>query len=186
MTAAAFGAHMPANLTLDDLAAMSVADEYGHRYEMSPDGVLSVMPPATVEHAILASRLFAWFLAHGWSPERVLQNCGLRIVTGDAAGGRVPDLTVWSQPPQAGSVWAPVDGLLLAIEIISSGSEAIDQIIKKDEYARAGIPLYWIVNKDAGNAVTMWRLESSGYREALPSPQPLAWLLNTTPEQHLR
>jgi hypothetical protein len=56
-SAAAVGAHMPASLTLDDIAAMAVADEYGHRYEMSPEGVLSVLPPAAVEHAILASRL---------------------------------------------------------------------------------------------------------------------------------
>jgi hypothetical protein len=35
-SAAAVGAHMPASPTLDEVAAMAVADEYGHRYEMSP------------------------------------------------------------------------------------------------------------------------------------------------------
>jgi Uma2 family endonuclease len=186
MTAAAFGAHMPAQPTLDDLAAMSVADEHGHRYEMSPEGVLSVIPPATVEHAILASRLLAWFIVHGWRPDQVLQNCGLQIKAGDAVGGRVPDLTVWSNPPLPGSVWAPVSGLVLAIEIVSSGSEVIDQIIKKDEYARAGVPRYWVVSNQGGNSVSRWRLESSAYQEELPSPQPLAWLLNTDPGSHLR
>jgi len=184
MTAAAFGAHMPANLTLTDLAAMSVADGYGHRYELSPEGVLSVMPPASVEHAILASRLLAWFLGHGWPPERVLQNCGLRIATGDRVGGRVPDLTVWSTAPRSGAVWAPVTGLLVAIEIVSPGSAAIDQVIKKDEYALAGIPWYWIVGNEAGDPVTRYRLEAGAYQPVAPA-QPLAWLLNTTPDEFL-
>jgi Uma2 family endonuclease len=183
MSAAAFGAQLPANLTLDDLAAMSAADEHGHRYEMSPEGVLSVMPPANAAPATIASRLFAWFLAHGWSPERVLQNCGLLIKNGDNVGGRVPDLTVWSTAPKGDAVWAPVTGLLLAVEIVSRGSEAIDQIIKKGEYEVAGVPRYWVVNKEAGNPVTMWQLGSTGYREVLQ--QPLAWLLNTSPEQHV-
>jgi hypothetical protein len=43
--AEAVGRHMPAVVTLDDLAAMTDADSYGHRYEMSPQGALSVMPP---------------------------------------------------------------------------------------------------------------------------------------------
>lgn len=186
MSAESFGAHMPADLTLDDLAAMAVADEYGHRYEMSPEGVLSVMPPAGVEHAIIASRLLAWFFAAGWMADRVLQNCGVRTAMVDGTGGRVPDLTVWSEPPKSGLVWAPIDGLLLAIEIVSRGSEAIDHIIKKDEYARAGIPRYWIVDRDAANTVTMWHLTSGAYVAALPSPQPLAWVLNSDPAQHIR
>jgi Uma2 family endonuclease len=186
MSAATFGGHMPADLTLDDLAAMAVADGFGHRYELSPEAVLSVMPPAGVEHAIVASRLFGWFLAHGWPVERVLQNCGLRTSVGDGVGGRVPDLTVWSAEPGSSSVWAPIDDLLLAIEIVSRGSGAIDQIIKKDEYARAGIPRYWIVDRDAARTVTMWRLTAEGYVPTSPSPQPLAWVLNSDPDQHLR
>jgi Uma2 family endonuclease len=176
---------MPARPTLDDLAAMAAADEFGHRYELSPDGVVWVMPSAGVEHAIVASRLFGWFLAHGWPVERVLHNCGLQTNVHDGVGGRVPDLTVWSAEP-TGPVWAPIDGLLLAIEIVSRGSAAIDQTIKKDEYAKAGIPRYWIVDRDAANMVTMWRLAAEGYVPASPSPQPLAWVLNGDPDQHLR
>jgi len=186
MSAESFGAHMPANLTLDDLAVMAVADEYGHRYEMSPEGVLSVMPPAGVEHAIIASRLLAWFLAAGWAADRVLQNCGLRTAVADGTGGRVPDLSVWLEAPKLGLVWAPIDKLQVAIEIVSRGSEAIDHIIKKDEYARAGIPRYWIVDRDGANTVTMWKLASGAYTATLPSPQPLAWVLNSDPAQHLR
>jgi hypothetical protein len=45
MSAEAVGAHMPTQITLDDLAMMAAADEH-HRCELSPEGVLSVGPPA--------------------------------------------------------------------------------------------------------------------------------------------
>ncbi|MDH6462276.1 hypothetical protein M2302_002454 [Micromonospora sp. A200] len=57
MSAEAVGMHMPAVVTLDDVAAMNAADPNGHRYETSPEGVLSVMPPPDSEHAMIASRL---------------------------------------------------------------------------------------------------------------------------------
>jgi len=186
MSVDTFGARLPADLTLDDLATMAAGDGYGHRFEMSPEGVLSIMPPAGIEHAVVASRLFAWFLTHGWPADRVLQNCGLRTAVGDGVGGRVPDLTVWSDPLVSGPVWAPIDGLLLAVEIVSRGSEAIDRIIKMDEYAKAGVPRYWIVDRDAAQTVTMWQLISGDFVATLPAPQPMSWVLNSTPDQYLR
>jgi Uma2 family endonuclease len=72
-----------------------------------------------------------------------------------------------------------------AIEIISRGSEAIDQVIKKDEYAQAGIPRYWLVNRDTAQSVTRWRLVDGGYRPVATAAQPLAWLLSTAPDEHL-
>ena len=51
---------MPPVVTLDDLVAMMAADPHGHRYEISPGGALSVMPPPDSEHAAIASRLLVW------------------------------------------------------------------------------------------------------------------------------
>jgi hypothetical protein len=51
MSADAVGAGMPTQVTLHDLAAMAAADE-NHRYELSPEGMLSVMPPADPDHAL--------------------------------------------------------------------------------------------------------------------------------------
>jgi Uma2 family endonuclease len=183
MSAETFSAQLPAYLTLADVAAMADVDQRGHRFELSPEGILSVMPPPGVEHAIIASRLFAWLLMHGWPADQVLQNVGVKIDLDYGIGGRVPDLTLWSAPP-AGPVWSAIKDLLLAIEIISPGSKAIDRIIKKEEYAEAGIPRYWIVGSDAGNSVTMLRLAGDGYRQV--QVQPLSWVLNTVPADHLR
>ena len=177
------GRHMPARITLDDLAAMAAADRHGYRYELSPEGSLSVAPPLDVEHATVASRLLVWFVAAGMPVERVLQAVGIRIPRGGGVGGRVPDLTVWSQAPGGATVWTPATGLLLVVEIVSPGSEAIDQEIKRDEYRTVGIPHYWLVDQDAGHTVTMFRLIDGEYQ--VVRTMSLTWLLNGSPTSHL-
>jgi hypothetical protein len=79
MSAEAIGRHFPAVVTLDDLAAMNTADRYGHRFELSPEGALSVMPPLDSEHAAIASRLFAWLILAGWPADQLLQAVGVKI-----------------------------------------------------------------------------------------------------------
>jgi hypothetical protein len=168
-SAAAVGAHMPASLTLDDIAAMAVADEYGHRYEMSPEGVLSVMPPAGVEPAILASRLLVWFVSHDRDRRRHrrprprshrvepgAEDRGDLGHGGTAPGGRRDRL---------------------------QGSEAMDHVTKRAEYAAARIARYWLVERDNANTVVRYELTGQDYVEV--GRQPLAWLLNTNPTDHL-
>jgi hypothetical protein len=70
---------MPPVITLDDLAAMIAEDPHGHRYEVSPEGALSVVPPPDSEHAAIASRLLVWLAVAGWPAEQVLQAAGIRI-----------------------------------------------------------------------------------------------------------
>jgi Uma2 family endonuclease len=174
---------MPAVVGLDDLAAMNAADTHGHRYETSPEGILFVMPPPDSEHAIIASRLFAWLIRAGWPPEQVLQAAGIRIPGPEVDGGRIPDLTVWRvRPSQA--VWLPVTDLLLVVEIISAGSSSIDAVTKREEYAAAGVPRYWVVDRDSANTVTLYTLTDARTYERT-AQMPLAWLLNTEPGTHL-
>ncbi|MGC4855992.1 Uma2 family endonuclease [Micromonospora sp. DT4] len=152
----AVGAGMPLQVSLDDLAAMAAADE-NHRYELSLEGVLSVAALAEPGHALLVSRLFAWLLANGYTPDQVAIDCGINI-----GGARVPDLTVWAKgsPPRSSrSSYADTAGLLLVIEVLSRESEVIDRIIKKAEYARARIPCYWIVERDNGATVRQYALD---------------------------
>jgi Uma2 family endonuclease len=176
MTAATVGAQMPPEITLDDVAAMAEADER-HRYELSREGVLSIMPPARPEHQIIVARLAHWFHTHGYGPEEVVPDCGI-----DVGGGRQPDLTVWAkgQPPRsARSVYAGLEGLRLIVEVVSPDSEAIDRVIKRDEYAAAGAARYWIVGKDKTNTVQMLTLGGTEYQQV--REVPLDWLLNEPP-----
>jgi Uma2 family endonuclease len=174
VSATVIGAQMPPEITLDDVAAMAAADEH-HRYELSREGVLSVMPPATPEHALIVSRLTHWFYVHGFGPEQVTADCGI-----DVGGGRQPDLTVWAKgkpPRRARSSYAGLDGLLLALEVISQDSEITDRVIKKAEYAAAGVPRYWVIDRDKNNTVQMYQLVEGAYHPQR-EPQSLAWLLN--------
>jgi Uma2 family endonuclease len=182
MSAEAFGRYFPAVVTLDDLAAMNAADRFGHRYELSPEGALSVMPPADSEHAAIASRLFAWLVLAGWPAEQLLQAVGVRIPGLDGDGGRIADLTVWARP-QPRSVWLALADLLLVVEIVSPGSAAMDEVVKLREYAAAGIPRYWLVERDTAQTVTMHVLGADNIYE-LAAKMPLAWLLQTAPADH--
>jgi Uma2 family endonuclease len=182
MSAEAFGRYFPAVVTLDDLAAMNAADRYGHRYELSPEGALSVMPPADSEHAAIASRLFAWLVLAGWPADQILQAVGVKIAGVNGDGGRIPDLTIWSAP-QPRSVWLPLTDLLLAIEIVSPGSATTDEVVKLREYAEARIPRYWMVERDAAQTVTLHVLGTDNVYE-VAAKMPLAWLLQTSPADH--
>lgn len=172
MSAEAVGLHMPAVVSLDDLAAMNAAEGKGRRYETSPDGVLVVMPLPDSGHAAIASRLFAWLIMAGWPADQVLQAAGIRIPGAHADGGRIPDLTVWRTPPPRG-VWLPVADLLLVVEIISPGSAGLDALTKRDEYASAGIPQYWVVDRDTAQTVSLHRLTDDRRYERV-AEMPLA------------
>ncbi len=171
---------MPEVVTLDDLTAMMGADEL-HRYEISPEGVLSVTPPPGSAHAFIATDLMLWLAATGTIGKRTAQTVGLRIPGPGGVGGRIPDLVVWSERPPA-AVWLPVDNVLLVVEIVSPGSVATDIVTKRNEYAVAGIPQYWVVDQDAAQTVTMFRLDGDHY--VVKATMPFAWLLNTSPAEH--
>jgi Uma2 family endonuclease len=178
----AFGRHFPAVVTLDDVAAMNLADQHGRRCELSPEGVLSVMPPTDSEHAAAASRLVAWLALAGRPADHLLQSVGLTIVGPDGLGGRIPDLTVWARP-QPCAVWLPIDDLLLVAEIVSPASAGMDQVIKLREYARAGIPRYWLIDRDVAQTVTLHVLGADKTYD-VAAKMPLAWLLRTAPADH--
>jgi Uma2 family endonuclease len=67
---------------------------------------------------------------------------------------------------------------------MSTGSEAMDAVVKRAEYARAGIPRYWVIERDAVQTVTLYQFGAGEtYKEQ--AKMPLAWLLNTAPADHL-
>jgi Uma2 family endonuclease len=182
MSAEAVGRHFPAVVTLDDLAAMNAADQNGHRYELSPQGALSVIPPPDSGHAAIASRLFAWLIMAGWPPEQILQAAGIRIPGAERSGARIPDLTIWAKP-QARAVWLGLPDLLVVVEIVSPGSEAMDEVVKLREYAAAGIARYWMIERDSAQTVTLHQLGSDKTYE-VGAKMPLTWLLQTKPADH--
>jgi len=142
-------------ITLDDVARLAEADR-SHRYELSADGVLTIMPPPDVEHAVVVTRLLAWLLTHGYPPERILPGAGVKV--GHGAGGRQPDLILRDRSTH-NAVYLDPAHVLLAIEVESRGSRDIDRVTKPREYGAAGIPDYWRVTRSDGlTMVNLYRL----------------------------
>jgi Uma2 family endonuclease len=89
---------------------------------------------------------------------------------------------VWAGP-QARSVWLPLTDLLLVVEIVSPGSAAMDQVVKLQEYAQAGISRYWLVDRDVAQTVTLHVLGADKTYD-VAAKMPLAWLLQRAPADH--
>jgi Uma2 family endonuclease len=88
---------------------------------------------------------------------------------------------LWSKA-QTDGIWLAVSDVLLVVEIISPGSEGMDTVTKRREYADAGIPQYWTVDQSPAQSVTMYRLDGDHYETR--ATMPLAWALNTSPTEH--
>jgi Uma2 family endonuclease len=135
-------------LTLDDVAALAAVDSV-HRYELI-DGGLLIMPPADVDHARAILRLAMWLINRGYSEGLVLLTPGLRITL--RTGGRSPDLLVLRRPVPGDTVWVDPADALLAIEVVSPGSQTEDRLRKPIEYASVGIEHFWRVERTGGAA----------------------------------
>ena len=128
----------------------------GNRYELV-SGQLLVTPAPAPRHQAAAAALYdvlAPFVhdnrlgAIYWSPadlslgeDEVLQ----------------PDLFVFrlpgGRPPRS---WGEITSLVLAIEILSPGTERHDRTVKRRRYQRAGTQEYWVVDLDRP-AIERWR-----------------------------
>lgn len=141
----------PRPLTLEDVSNLAETDP-DHRYELQ-EGNLLVMPPADEEHAEIVVRVGAWLLAGGYGG-RVLASPGLRV----GASGRSPDIAVRRSARTARVVWIDPAEVLLAVEIVSPGSTELDRHLKPVEYARAGIPNYWRIEREGTPTLHAYRL----------------------------
>lgn len=174
VSAAAATVTIPAVITPESLIGISEADG-SHRYELTPEGVLEVMPPSGFDHTDIQREVLRWLLARfEWAYQEPAVFIGLGNCT------RVPDVALFlDRPQQAGNLATPV-GLHLVVEVLSKSTRKIDLGDKISEYARVGIPHYWTVERVGGRMVTMRRLLDSGAYGA-GTKQPLAWALNQDP-----
>jgi Uma2 family endonuclease len=112
------------------------------------DGFLEVLPMPTTEHqrivAFLYRTLFAWVTAQGLG-EVLFAPLKVRLRTGKFREPDVLFLRTEHAHRAGNQFWERPD---IVMEIVSESNRRHDLVTKRDEYARAGIPEYWIVDPE--------------------------------------
>lgn len=90
--------------------------------------------------------------------------------------GRSPDVVVRRGPRIGRTVWIEPGDVLLTIEIVFPGSIDLDRRLKPVEYARAGIPHFWRVERDGPATVHMFGLGVGADGAAMYVPRGVALL----------
>ncbi len=129
------------------------------------DGCLEFLPTPNMFHQDLVAFVYELLKALV-----VRKNLGrvyfspLRVRTVEGAI-REPDV-VFVKPERIVDRHTPPNGADLVVEVISPGDEARkrDLETKREEYARAGISEYWIIDPET-ETVTVLALEGGSYRE---------------------
>lgn len=141
--------------TTDDL---DDAPDDGRRLELV-DGALIRHPLPTRLHQCIAMRLMVALEATCPDALDVTQGVQIRMSRKRAF---IPDVLVTRLEAAVHnpSHFLPED-VVLAVEIVSEGSKAMDRWLKPAVYAEAGIPFYWRVETDGGIVVHAHRLNPS-------------------------
>jgi Uma2 family endonuclease len=137
------------------VADLAVIPDDGARRELV-DGSLHVYPLPTSVHQVIAMRL-------GVALE---QTCPDDLFVSQANDVElstrrmfIPDVLVTTFEAarrRAGSFMA--DEVVLAVEIVSPGSQSVDRVLKPALYAKAGIPNFWLIETDGGITVQTHQL----------------------------
>ncbi len=147
----------PDGWTIDDLDDLP-EDEL--RYELV-DGSLHVSPPPPNPHNVAANRL-AYLL------RPVLDGSWEIIAPGavrfDDRNYRSPDLLVVKRDGATTAYARPQD-VLLVVEVMSPGSLSTDRLTKPAQYACAGIPYFWRLERDEEPVLITHRLAGEVYRD---------------------
>lgn len=146
---------VPERLThfFTDADTASLPEHY--RYEIV-DGMLLVSPRPSIPHQAMAALIFDQLREVRPSGLQVLWEVDFKPVEERTL---VPDIVV--APQDAFSDKALVGVPLLLVEVRSPSSRAYDAVFKRELYAAAGVPTYWLVDPDQP-ALTVLELGDDG------------------------
>lgn len=155
--------------TIDDLHRLP---DDGQRYEIF-DGSLLVSPPPDVRRGAVAYRLRR--LLERYAPAELVVANDIGVAVSRRSTYFVPDLFVADAAvlDRRSGVLA-ADDLLLVIEVLSPANAGRDLLLKRHEYAAAGIPGYWIVDYRA-RTLTVLNLVDGDYHETVVVRPGEAW-----------
>ena len=137
--------------------------DWSNRLLEFTDGRIEVLPMPTQEHQAISRFLFLALYSFVQSIGGEVFYAPLRLRIRDGKF-REPDLllvTNADDPRCRNDYWLGAD---LAVEVVSPDNPGRDLIDKREDYAEAGIPEYWIANP-VNSTVTVLVLSGGEYRE---------------------
>jgi len=150
-------------LTLEEWVALP--EDNSRNYELQ-EGVLIANPKSHTFHQRVAMRL-ANVLYHqlppGWD---VVPSVEVVTEPEFPASVRVPDVIVHRDDIDANAPHLLADQVLVAAEVVLASTRLTDTVIKPVEYAKAGIPFYWVIDLGDPLSLVAYYLEGGRYREA--------------------
>lgn len=129
------------------------------------DGCLEVHAMPTFMHQLILQflfKVFDRFVREGQLGQVVVAPLPVRVGTGKF---REPDIAFF-RPERIEDLRKPPNGADLVVEVVSEGDKnrERDLVTKREDYALAGIPEYWIVDPEE-KRITVLTLQGQGYRE---------------------
>jgi Uma2 family endonuclease len=163
----------------------------GFRAELI-DGEIVVTPPPGSGHERNIGKIVKQVLRERGAEFDFLPNKGLVVPAADLERTEraIPDGTFVPVEPDVfedDEPWSRPDGVVLVIEVTSSRPER-DRVAKRRGYARAGIPLYLLVDREEERTTLFSGPDEHDYGhtdqvpfgKSLPLPEPFGFELDTS------
>jgi len=158
-------------LTIADYASLGEDDR--NRWELQ-EGNLVMSPSPSPRHMVAAAELYAQLRSQLPTDLRAIPDVDLDVQlapAGQPGTARRPDLVVvrsaeYDRVDREGGLLRAASTVLV-VEIVSPGSRRTDTLVKRHEYADAGIPNYWIVDVDEPVSLVACHLAGEfGYQDS--------------------
>jgi Uma2 family endonuclease len=172
-------------LTIGEYSALPEDEQF--RAELQ-EGVVVMSPSPAPPHNFAAGELFLQLAPQLPGAVHAILDVDIDLEFGDPDGpgqARRPDLVVIERSAlrrtaSSGGLLRASE-VLIVVEIVSPGSKRMDHVVKRAEYADAGIPHYWVVDLDAPVSLVNCHLAgefgyhdggsvTGGFRTAVPFP----------------
>lgn len=167
---------------------LSAAAPRGWRVELI-EGEIYVTPPANGEHEEIVSSLNRQIIRK--DPDDLLftyTGIGLRVPGASKTGHVVPDLVIAPKGSFGDQEeWHEVSGVVLVAEVTSESTADRDRDKKLHGYARAGVPVYLLIDRELAEVTIYSEPSGDDYAHApkvklgltIALPAPLAFELDT-------